>query len=244
MLSRSLLLSLPRRSFSSTLPLPSREPYVPEGGWSTDRYRPEDYGNHAQKTYSGHAAAPGGQGQNIHLPEVAPVSELLTNPKPPVPSYRSPTTDVWVPLPPPTPTRREGEGGEGGGEGGGGLVVDEMDPWKNYVPPQTVPRRDIYKETFDRVAAKKARDSRESFFGRYGLSMVVVGAWTLASYTILRSYRTSLSGDRQLSVQEDLVLEKRLELEQALLERDKRLVGLVKGGKAGSGSGSGKWWSW
>lgn len=63
-------------------------------------------------------------------------------------------------------------------------MVDEMDPWKNYVPPQTVPRRDIYKETFDRVAAKKARDSRESFFGRYGLSMVVVGAWTLASYTV------------------------------------------------------------
>jgi len=67
----------------------------------------------------------------------------------------------------------------------------------------------------------------------------------------LRTYRATLTGQKDLAIEEARATQTRLDLEQALLERDKRLAGygFIKGGKSSSGSGEGggegkSWWRW
>ena len=67
----------------------------------------------------------------------------------------------------------------------------------------------------------------------------------------LKTYRAVLAGEKDVANEEVLALQTRLDLEQALLERDKRLAGygFIKGGKnsssgKGSGEGEGKGKSW
>lgn len=60
---------------------------------------------------------------------------------------------------------------------------EELHPWRAYVPPPTMPRRDLAKEFWDRLAAKEAEKKRNSW-GALFLPTAMFLAYVLGTYVV------------------------------------------------------------